>query len=86
VVPFANACTGKAVRLLAVASSTKKIAAVTFFDGTRKLATVKKGVEGLYAKDWNTAKARKGKHELRATARDVAGRTFSATRTVRVCK
>jgi minor extracellular serine protease Vpr len=85
VAPFANSCTGKVVRLLVVASSTKKVASVTFFDGTRKLATVKKGTEGLFAKDWNTSKSRKGKHHLRATARDAAGRTFSATRTVRVC-
>jgi subtilisin family serine protease len=86
VAPFTNQCTGKAVRLLVVASSTKKIASVTFFDGKRKLATVKKGTEGIFSRDWNTTKSRKGKHQLRATARDAAGRTFSATRTVRVCK
>jgi hypothetical protein len=84
--PFANACAVTVERLLVAASSTKKVSSVTFFDGERKLKTIKTGVEGLFAQDWNTKGARKGKHVLRATARDAAGRTISATRTVRVCK
>lgn len=86
VAPFANACATSVTRLLVVASSTKKVASVTFFDGEKKLGAIKNGVQGLFGKDWNTKGARKGKHELRATARDAAGRTLSATRTVRVCK
>ena len=86
VAPFTNACAAKTERLLVVASSTKKIASVTFFDGKKKLKTVKTGLEGLYAQDWSTKSARKGKHVLQATARDAAGRTYSASRTVRVCK
>ncbi|MDX6412526.1 MAG: hypothetical protein QOE91_2042, partial [Gaiellaceae bacterium] len=83
--PTTNACTGKTPRLLVVASSTKKISSVTFFDGKKKLKTIKTGVAGLYAQDWSTNGARKGKHVLRATARDAAGRTVSASRAVRVC-
>jgi hypothetical protein len=83
--PSTNACTGKTPRLLVVASSTKKISSVTFFDGKKKLRTIKTGVAGLYAQDWSTSGARKGKHVLRAIARDAGGRTVSASRTVRVC-
>jgi hypothetical protein len=86
VAPFANACATNVTRLLVVASSTKKVSSVTFFDGKKKVGAIKNGVQGLFGKDWNTKGARKGKHELRATARDAAGRTISATRTVRVCK
>jgi minor extracellular serine protease Vpr len=85
VAPANNACAATTARLLVVASSTKKIASVTFFDGKKKLKTIKAGLEGLYAQDWTTKGLRKGKHLLHATARDAAGRTVSASRTVRVC-
>ena len=61
VAPSNNACAAKTARLLVVASSTKKISSVTFFDGKKKLKTITKGLEGLYAQDWNTKGARKGK-------------------------
>ncbi len=57
---------------------------MTFFDGTRTLATVKKGVEGCSRRTGHDD-GRMGQAQLRATARDAAGRTYSATRTVRVC-
>jgi hypothetical protein len=85
VVPLTNACAAKTERLLVVASSTKKIESVTFFDGKKKLKTIKTGLQGLYAQDWSTKGARKGKHVLHATVRDAGGRTFSASRPVRVC-
>ena len=84
--PEARTCLRKTVRLLVVASSTKKVKSVTFADGTHVIGSTKTGTADLFAKDWNTSKARKGKHTLSATVRDTTGRTATATRVVRVCK
>lgn len=84
--PPAGSCALQVDRLIVVASSTKKVKSVTFYDGKKKLKTITKNTEGLFAQDWNTKSAKKGKHTLSATARDAAGKTFTATRTVRVCK
>jgi minor extracellular serine protease Vpr len=84
--PPANVCAVKVDRLIVVASSTKKVKSVTFYDGKKKLKTLTKGTEGLFAQDWKTTGLKKGKHVLRATVRDAAGKTFTASRTVRVCK
>jgi hypothetical protein len=83
--PNSNACVKNTVRLLVVASSTKKVVAVTFADGTHVIGTDKKGSADLFLKDWNAKGAKKGKHALTATARDAAGRSITAARTVRVC-
>ena len=67
------------------AGSTRKLTAVAFFDGKRKIAVVKRGVLGLYAATWNRGSGPKGNRVLRALAVDAAGRAASATVTVRVC-
>jgi hypothetical protein len=41
---------------------------------------------GLAFADWKAKQAKRGKHVLRATVRDAAGRTVTAVRRVRVCK
>jgi hypothetical protein len=83
--PPANSCALPIDRLIVATSSTKTVTSVTFYDGKKKLKTITTGTQGLFAQDWNTKSAKKGKHVLRATARDAAGRTVSATRTMRVC-
>jgi hypothetical protein len=84
--PVTDACVPATTRVLAAAGSTKQLSAVAFFDGDRKIAVVKKGVLGLYAADWKPRGAKGSKHVLRVLAVDAAGRTASATRTVRSCK
>ena len=59
---------------------------MTFFDGRRRIAKVKQGIEGLYLTPWRTAKAARGKHLLRAVATDRRGATATAKRVVRVCR
>jgi hypothetical protein len=85
-VPATNQCLRAKTRLAVVASSNKKLAKVTFFDGKRKLGAKKPDVVGISFRDWNPKRAVKGKHTLRATLRDAAGRTITASRSVRVCK
>ena len=84
--PEANACLRGTVRLLVVASSTKKVKSVTFESGRRAIGRTTTGTADLFAKDWNTKNVPKGKHALSATARDASGRTVTVARAVRVCK
>jgi hypothetical protein len=84
--PDPGRCLRQTVRLIVAASSTKKVKSVAFFDGARQIGQDKSGTADLFSFDWKTAKVKKGKHTLRATARDAAGRTFTASRNVRVCK
>ena len=55
--PAADACADTRIRLLVVASATKKIRAVQFLVDGKRIATVRTGSAGLYATTW----ARKGK-------------------------
>ena len=86
VVPDTNVCVPKTARLAVAASSTTKISAVQFFDGKRKIGVKRKGLADLYFVDWKTAKAKKGKHLLRAVVLAAGAKRASATRAVRVCK
>ena len=84
--PERSACAAKTTRLLVVASSTRPIRSVRFFDGSKRIATVKRGGAGLYGTTWKTKGARKGKHVLRAVVTDRSGAKASATWPVRVCR
>jgi subtilisin family serine protease len=86
VVPGANQCVPKTARLAVAASSTTKISSVQFFDGKRRIGLKRKGLLDLYFVDWKNAKAKKGKHVLRAVVVAARGKRATATRTVRVCK
>ncbi len=85
VAPEARACARASGRLVAVASDTAKIASVSFFDGDRRISSVKKGVAGIYGTTWKTRGAARGAHLLRAVVTDRKGRRATAVRTVRVC-
>ncbi|HEY8628367.1 MAG TPA: S8 family serine peptidase [Gaiellaceae bacterium] len=86
VVPDQNLCVPKTARLAVVASSTTKISAVQFFDGARKIGIKRNGLVDVYFVDWKNAKAKKGKHVLRAVVVAAGGKRASATRSVRVCR
>jgi subtilisin family serine protease len=86
VAPEARTCVARRERLIVAASSTRRIAKVAFFDGPRRIATVRRGVEGLFAATWSTRGAKRGLHRLGTIATDTAGRSARAVRTVRVCK
>jgi minor extracellular serine protease Vpr len=85
-VPDSGACVRGVVRLGVAASSTAPLASVRFYDGKSLIKKVKTGPGGLYVTDWRSGKAETGKHTLRATAFDRKGRSFTALRTVRVCR
>jgi hypothetical protein len=84
--PEENACAERRERLIVVAGSTRRVVAVRFFDGGRRIATDRRGVAGLFAATWRTRGLRPGVHVLRAVARDRAGRRVSAARPVRICR
>jgi minor extracellular serine protease Vpr len=86
IVPEARACAEARARVVAVAGSNARVRRVEFFDGGRRIATVRRGAAGLYGADWNTAKLKRGTHVLRAVVHDARDRTATATRRVRVCK
>jgi hypothetical protein len=83
--PDASSCVPKSVRLVATASSTRKVTKVVFREGAKKIASLPGSATGLYAATWKTTKADKGKHSLTVEVVDQAGRSATATRTLRVC-
>jgi hypothetical protein len=85
IAPQAGACATKKDRLVVLASDTSKISAVTFSDGSKKIATVKTGVADIYGANWKTSGLAHGSHTLRAVVTDRAGQKATATRLVRVC-
>ena len=84
--PGSRACAARRQGLLVAASSTARIRSVRFYDGGRGIATVRRGVAGLYSATWRAGRAKKGRHALRAVVLDRRGRTFSARRVLRVCR
>ena len=86
ILPRRNACLAARQRLQVVASSSAVISSVGFFDGNRQIARVRRNVAGIYTLNWRTARARQGRHVLRAVASDVRGRESAATLQVRICR
>ena len=86
VVPEARECVEARTRLVVVAASDARVSKVEFFDGDRRIASVRRGAAGLYATNWNSAKLARGTHVLRAVVHDAKERTARAARPVRVCK
>jgi hypothetical protein len=74
-------CVKGTVGLIVVASAPRKLASVRFYDGKRRIATVRTGPAGLFVAPWKAGKARRGAHTLRAVARGA-----SASERVRVCR
>jgi hypothetical protein len=86
VTPAENQCVGKTAGLLVVASSTKRVRSVRFLVDGKQIAIDRKGAADVFSGSWTTRLAARGKHELRAVATDAGGRTFAATRRVKVCR
>ena len=58
---------------------------MAFASDGKRVGIDKSGPNGLYAVAWHTAKLAKGKHTVTATLVDAAGRSATATETLRVC-
>jgi hypothetical protein len=83
--PRENACVEKTVALVAVASSTRPVRSVRFLVDGKQVAIDRTGTSDVFTGTWQAAFALRGPHTLSALATDASGRTFSATRTLRVC-
>ncbi len=84
--PQRRACAARSQPLVVAAGAPRRIAGVRFFDGKRRIATVRRGSAGLYVATWRTARAPKGKHLLRAAVSLRGGGTVAARRIVRICR
>ncbi len=83
--PKRNACVAKREGLVVTAGSTRGVRSVAFYDGHRRLSTQRNGFD-LFGMTWRNAKARHGRHVLRAVVTDRRGRRAQARRVVRVCR
>ena len=80
--PLGTSCVRGRTVLAVAASAPAKVRAVRFYDGGRRIATVRRGTFGLYTARWR-ARGR-GVHRLRAV---VSSRgSAAARRNVRVCR
>jgi len=86
IAPEVRACVARRERLAIVAGSPVRVRSVRFFDGERRIATVRRGVAGIYGANWRTGGLKRGRHVLRAVVRDASGKTAVTTRAVRVCR
>ncbi|MGH3071889.1 MAG: S8 family serine peptidase [Gaiellaceae bacterium] len=83
--PEIRECAPAATPLTVLAGSNAAIRSIRFLDGSRPIATVRRGTAGLYSATWRRGKAAKGRHTLRAIVVDAKGRKAEAQRVVRVC-
>jgi minor extracellular serine protease Vpr len=83
--PIGGECTAARTRLLVVASATKKIRHVRFFVDGKPIATIRRGIAGLYATTWTPKGLRVGTHGLRAVVEDAGGASDTASLSVKVC-
>jgi minor extracellular serine protease Vpr len=86
VVPAENECVGPTAGMIVVASSTKRVSSVRFFADGKQIAVDRRGASDLFTGSWRTRAGKRGKHVLRAVARDAAGRTVASVRNVRICR
>jgi hypothetical protein len=84
--PAENQCVSKTVALVVVAGSTKPVRSVRFLVDGKQVAVDRRGASDVYTGTWRPRFAPRGHHRLAAVATDSAGATFSATRTLRVCR
>jgi minor extracellular serine protease Vpr len=84
--PRARACAAAREGLFVTAGSSRGVRSVQFFDGRRRISRETHGLEGLYASQWKTHKAHRGRHLLRAVVVDRRGARAVGRRVVRVCR
>jgi minor extracellular serine protease Vpr len=83
--PLKTACLRGRATLAVAASAPTRVKAVRFFDGRRRITTVRKGNSGLYLGTWATRKSKRGLHRLRAEIDSRDGKA-QARRTLKVCR
>ena len=86
VAPAENECVTKTVALVVVAGSSQHLRSVRFFADGKAIGLDRRGISDVYTGSWQARFAPRGRHVLTATATDAGGRTFSATRHLRVCR
>jgi hypothetical protein len=84
--PAENECVSKTVPLVVVASSTKAVRSVRFFVDAKQIDVDRHGLSDVFTGSWESRFAQPGRHVLRALATDAGGRTFAASRDLRVCR
>ena len=84
--PAEHQCVGRTAGLIVVASSTRPVRSVRFFVDGKQIDVDRTGTADVFSGSWTTRFEEPGGHVLRAVARDAAGRTLSAARSVRVCR
>ncbi len=85
ILPYAGSCAAKSDRLVATATSAKKVTSVVFTDDGKRVGVDKAGSGGVYSVAWHTAKLQHGKHTVTATVTDSSGQSATTTQTLRVC-
>jgi hypothetical protein len=83
--PLGTSCLKGRTGLAVTAAAPGKIKRVVFFDGSRRIATVRRGTLGLYNTFWQTRSVRKGLHRLKVAVEWRSG-TVKAVRTVKLCR
>ncbi|MBD0347866.1 MAG: S8 family serine peptidase [Thermoleophilia bacterium] len=84
--PRPRACVSRRARLVVAVSATRRIRAVRFLVGNRRIKTVRRGTAGLYTTTWNTSRLRRGKYLLRAVVIANRGQRANAERVARICR
>ena len=84
--PEARRCVARTAQLVALAGSPAAVRSVRFLDGSRPIATVRRGAGGVFTAAWRNGGAATGRHQLRAIVTDAKGRKAEARRTVRICR
>jgi minor extracellular serine protease Vpr len=85
ILPSAGACALKNDRLVATATSAKKISSVLFTDNGKRVGVDKVGSGGVYSVAWHTAKLKQGRHTVTATVTDSSGHSAATSQSLRVC-
>ena len=84
--PAEHQCVSKTVALVVVAGSTRPVRSVRFTVDGKQIGVDRRGVSDVFTSSWQARFALPGRHVLAAVATDAGGRTFSATRSLRVCR
>jgi minor extracellular serine protease Vpr len=84
--PEPRSCVGRRAPLVAAASATTRIRQVRFYDRRRLIAVAQRRAAGVYSAVWRRARARRGRHLLRAVVVTRGGTRAVAGRIVRVCR
>jgi minor extracellular serine protease Vpr len=84
--PEAQRCVGRRVRLLVAASATTRIRQVRFYDRRRLIGVSWRRFGGIHSVVWRTGRAQRGRHLLRAVVSARGGNRAASGRIVRVCR